>query len=114
MKETENFGDISSIETQVTGNRHNQLTATYYLIIKKYERGTDQDLVFGKFTRDKRVNEQNHFSRSSITSNQNQITSFGSQPNVVPSILKSKSGTGHKNSSKESVDQNTNNNSVSR
>ena len=40
-------------------NKHNPLTATYYLLIKKYERNTDQNLVFGKFTRDKRLQEQN-------------------------------------------------------
>jgi len=56
-KDTANFGDLTTLETQVTGNRHNQLTATYYLIIKKYERGTDQDMVFGKFHRDKRIVE---------------------------------------------------------
>ena len=39
-------------------NKHNPVTATYYLLIKKYERNTDQNLVFGKFTRDKRLQEQ--------------------------------------------------------
>lgn len=40
-------------------NKHNPVTSTYYLLIKKYERNTDQNLVFGKFTRDKRLMEQN-------------------------------------------------------
>ena len=42
---------------QVKNNKHNPVTATYYLLIKKYERNTDQNLVFGKFTRDKRLLE---------------------------------------------------------
>lgn len=39
-------------------NKHNPVTATYYLLIKKYERNTDQNLVFGKFIRDKRLMRQ--------------------------------------------------------
>ena len=39
-------------------NKHNPLTATYYLLIKKYDRNTDQKLFFGKFTRDKRLQDQ--------------------------------------------------------
>ena len=45
----------SSVATQIQNNKHNPVTATYYLLIKKYERNTDQNLVFGKFTRDKRM-----------------------------------------------------------
>ena len=48
---------LEKIENQVQMNKHNPLTATYYLLIKKYERNTDQNLVFGKFTRDKRLEE---------------------------------------------------------
>ena len=40
------------------------MTATYYLLIKKYERNTDQNLVFGKFTRDKRLLEQQRLSET--------------------------------------------------
>ncbi len=47
-----------SVATQIQNNKHNPVTATYYLLIKKYERNTDQNLVFGKFTRDKRMQEQ--------------------------------------------------------
>lgn len=50
---------IDKLANQVEMNKHNPLTATYYLLIKKYERNTDQNLVFGKFTRDKRLQEQN-------------------------------------------------------
>lgn len=46
---------IDKLVNQVEMNKHNPLTATYYLLIKKYERNTDQNLVFGKFTRDKRL-----------------------------------------------------------
>ena len=48
---------INRLSQQVQMNKHNQITATYYLLIKKYERNTDQNLVFGKFTRDKRLSE---------------------------------------------------------
>lgn len=57
---------------QVEENKHNPVTATYYLLIKKYERNTDQNLVFGKFTRDKRLLEQN------------KETNVGSAKNLVP------------------------------
>lgn len=50
---------LDKLTTMVEMNKHNPLTATYYLLIKKYERNTDQNLVFGKFTRDKRLQEQN-------------------------------------------------------
>jgi hypothetical protein len=50
---------IDKLVTMVEMNKHNPVTATYYLLIKKYERNTDQNLVFGKFTRDKRLLEQN-------------------------------------------------------
>ena len=40
---------------QIRNNKHNPITATYYLLIKKYERDTAQNLVFGRFTRDKRL-----------------------------------------------------------
>jgi hypothetical protein len=46
---------IDKLVTMVEMNKHNPVTATYYLLIKKYERNTDQNLVFGKFTRDKRL-----------------------------------------------------------
>ena len=48
---------LDKIVDQVRNNKHNPVTATYYLLIKKYERNTDQNLVFGKFTRDKRLLE---------------------------------------------------------
>jgi len=43
------------VTEQIQNNKHNPTTATYYLLIKKYERDTAQNLVFGKFTRDKRL-----------------------------------------------------------
>ena len=49
---------LDRIVEQVKNNKHNPVTATYYLLIKKYERNTDQNLVFGKFTRDKRLLDQ--------------------------------------------------------
>ena len=49
---------LNRIIELVKNNKHNPVTATYYLLIKKYERNTDQNLVFGKFTRDKRLLEQ--------------------------------------------------------
>lgn len=48
---------LDRLVEQVRNNKHNPITATYYLLIKKYERNTDQNLVFGKFTRDKRLLE---------------------------------------------------------
>jgi hypothetical protein len=48
---------MDKLVTMVEMNKHNPVTATYYLLIKKYERNTDQNLVFGKFTRDKRLQE---------------------------------------------------------
>ena len=55
---------LDRIVEQVQNNKHNPVTATYYLLIKKYERNTDQNLVFGKFTRDKRLLEQQRLSDS--------------------------------------------------
>lgn len=46
------------VATQIRNNKHNPITASYYLLIKKYERDTAQNLVFGKFTREKRIREQ--------------------------------------------------------
>ena len=50
--------NLSKVVDQVKNNKHNPVTSTYYLLIKKYERNTDQNLVFGKFTRDKRLLDQ--------------------------------------------------------
>jgi hypothetical protein len=36
-----NIEGISKLIQQVEMNKHNPLTATYYLLIKKYERNTD-------------------------------------------------------------------------
>ena len=55
---------LDRIVEQVKNNKHNPVTATYYLLIKKYERNTDQNLVFGKFTRDKRLLDQQRLSES--------------------------------------------------
>ena len=55
---------MDRIVEQVKNNKHNPVTATYYLLIKKYERNTDQNLVFGKFTRDKRLLDQQRLSES--------------------------------------------------
>lgn len=49
---------IRELPSQIQNNKHNPLTATYYLLIKRFERNTDQNLVFGKFTRDKRLLNQ--------------------------------------------------------
>ncbi len=49
---------IRELPSQIQNNKHNPLTATYYLLIKRFERNTDQNLVFGKFTRDKRLLKQ--------------------------------------------------------
>ena len=50
------------------------MTATYYLLIKKYERNTDQNLVFGKFTRDKRILEQQRLSETRMKDQDKQST----------------------------------------
>ncbi len=55
---------LDRLVEQVRNNKHNPITATYYLLIKKYERNTDQNLVFGKFTRDKRLLEQQRLSEA--------------------------------------------------
>ena len=67
---------LDRIAQQVQMNKHNPVTATYYLLIKKYERNTDQNLVFGKFTRDKRIAEQQaqNEKRNSAKSNTNGST----------------------------------------
>ena len=62
---------IDKLAQQVKMNKHNPVTATYYLLIKKYETNTDQNLVFGKFTRDKRLLEQQRNSTSSSSQNLN-------------------------------------------
>ena len=41
-------------ETYIKNNKHNPITATYYLLIKKTERETGKNLVFERVTKDKR------------------------------------------------------------
>lgn len=65
---------LDRIAEQVQNNKHNPVTATYYLLIKKYERNTDQNLVFGKFTRDQRLLEQHRLSEVRKIDKQKQST----------------------------------------
>ena len=37
----QNLDGLNRIAEQVKNNKHNPVTATYYLLIKKYERNTD-------------------------------------------------------------------------
>ena len=73
---------IQDLAVQVQNNKHNPLTATYYLLIKKYERNTDQNLVFGKFTRDKRILQEQRFQGVS-----NSLRELDSQQKQKQSIL---------------------------
>lgn len=71
------------VATQIRNNKHNPITATYYLLIKKYERDTAQNLVFGKFTREKRMREQLRLQQSATQSAGNldsRGTKIGSHP----------------------------------
>ena len=46
--------DAENALTHIRMNKHNTITTTYYLLIKKQERETGQNLVFEKVTKDKR------------------------------------------------------------
>ena len=41
-------------ETYIKSNKHNPITATYYLLLKKHERETGKNLVFEKVTKEKK------------------------------------------------------------
>lgn len=41
-------------ETYIKNNKHNPITATYYLFMKKLERETGKNLVFERVTKEKR------------------------------------------------------------
>mmetsp|Transcript_5182 Transcript_5182/g.6355 ORF Transcript_5182/g.6355 Transcript_5182/m.6355 type:complete len:146 (+) Transcript_5182:1133-1570(+) len=73
---------LDRIVEQVKNNKHNPVTATYYLLIKKYERNTDQNLVFGKFTRDKRLLDQQRLSEARKSDQEKQST--GSIKMIMP------------------------------
>lgn len=76
---------IRELPTQIQNNKHNPLTATYYLLIKRFERNTDQNLVFGKFTRDKRLLNQSSLfgtQSSSVKAESNQSSVFQSKLSI--------------------------------
>jgi hypothetical protein len=41
-------------EKYIKNNKHNPITATYYLLMKKAERETGKNLVFERVTKEKR------------------------------------------------------------
>ena len=46
--------NLSMTEEFIKMNKHNHITATYYLLLKKLERETGKNLVFERVTKDKR------------------------------------------------------------
>ena len=46
--------DIEMTEKYIKANKHNPITATYYLLMKKTERETGKNLVFERFAKEKR------------------------------------------------------------
>ncbi len=43
------------IEKFIKNNKHNPITATYYLLLRKFERETGKNLVFERVTKEKRT-----------------------------------------------------------
>ena len=46
--------DSANASTYIKLNKHNHVTTTYYLMLKKYERETGKNLVFERVTKEKR------------------------------------------------------------
>ena len=46
---------LSQAVTHILNNKHNQVTSTYYLLMKKLERDTGKNYVFEKVTTDKKL-----------------------------------------------------------
>jgi hypothetical protein len=52
-----NYSDLEGIEFSdkfIKMNKHNHITTTYYLLLKKVERETGKNLLFEKVTNEKR------------------------------------------------------------
>lgn len=47
--------DLDMIDKFIKNNKHNPITATYYLLLKKLERETGKNLVFERVTKEKRT-----------------------------------------------------------
>ena len=93
LTELESLDESSRLDTQnqdisaqIRCNRHNPITATYYLLIKKYERDTAQNLVFGKFTRDKRLQEAQTVKTANFTQSAGNLD-VGSMRNTLTNGL---------------------------
>ena len=48
--------DLTQTVTYIQNNKHNQITSTYYLLIKKKQRETGRDPFFEQVSRDKKRN----------------------------------------------------------
>ena len=74
----ENFQQLENLDMTdqfIKMNKHNHITTTYYLLLKKIERETGKNLVFERFTKDKRSsNSMGNLGSSS--KNQFQTTSL--------------------------------------
>lgn len=51
-----NGDNLDQANTFIQNNKHNQVTSTYYLLLKKKERQTGKNYVFEHFTMEKRAN----------------------------------------------------------
>ena len=58
--------NLDQTVTYIQNNKHNQITSTYYLLLKKKQRETGRDYLFEQVARDKKRNLYS-------TSNLNQI-----------------------------------------
>lgn len=54
MREDMKMEDSENAATHIKMNKHNSITTTYYLLIKKQERETGENLIFERVTKDKR------------------------------------------------------------
>lgn len=79
-------------EKYIKANKHNPITATYYLLMKKQERETGKNIVFERFTREKRsynstgnLVHKTPFGQTGMyfRGNSQQIGSAGKQSNVM-------------------------------
>jgi len=54
MQDELKMEDLENAHSYIKMNKHNHITTTYYLLLKKNERETGTNLVFEKVTREKR------------------------------------------------------------
>ncbi|CDW86406.1 protein kinase domain containing protein [Stylonychia lemnae] len=86
---TFSFEDVENTEKYIKNNKHNPITATYYLLMKKTERETGKNLVFERVTKEKRsYNSTGNLGQPQKNQLQQTVLYFRGNSQQIPNLNK--------------------------